>query len=96
MIRSVSLLLMFGLGVVFKGWSQNPVVFEHISNTTIYDYLDEMANLKIIELNSAVKPYSRRFIMNQLDSIAQHSEQLNKRQKGELQFFFKVFSTFSE
>lgn len=79
------------IGVCFPNKSSAQVVFEHISNTTIYEYLDEMANLKMIELNSAVKPYSRRFIMAQLDSVARHSDQLNKRQKGELQFFLKEY-----
>ena len=67
------------------------VVFEHVSNHTIYEYLDEMANLKIIELNSAIKPYSRRFIMSKLDSVAVHREKLNKRQLKELQFFLKDY-----
>ena len=37
------------------------VVYEHVSNTAIYDFLDELANAKIIEINSAIKPYSRIF-----------------------------------
>ena len=67
------------------------VVFEHVSNTPIYDYLDEMANLKIIEINSCVKPYSRRFIMSQLDSIAVRTHKLNKRQRQELEFYLKEY-----
>ena len=61
------------------------VVYEHISNTSIYDYLDEMAGLKIIELNSIIKPYPRKMIREKLDIIQEASENntqlLSKRQK---------------
>ncbi len=30
---------------------------EHISYSRIYDFLDELANEKLIEINSVVKPY---------------------------------------
>ncbi len=42
------------------------VVYEDINNSAIYEFLDELANLKIITLNSAVKPYSRKFIAEKL------------------------------
>ncbi len=47
------------------------VVYEHISNKGIYNFLDEMANLKIIELNDVVKPYSREMIHEKLIKIAE-------------------------
>ena len=46
------------------GFSQ--VVYEDVSNLGIYDFLDELANLKLITLNSAVKPYSRSYIAGKL------------------------------
>ncbi len=72
-----------------KGYSQ--VVYQHVDNTSIYEFLDEMANMKVIELNSAVKPYTRIFIAQQLASINLKSENLNKRQLKELQFFLKDY-----
>ncbi len=51
-----------------------------------------MANERIIELNSAVKPYSRMFIAKKLNEISENSEQLNKRQAKELQFYLKDFN----
>jgi|GEM_PF-2847576 len=42
------------------------VVYEDINNKGIYDFLDELANLKVIEINSVVKPYSRQFIAEKL------------------------------
>ena len=35
---------------------QAQVVYEHISNTAIYDFLDELANNKVITLQTVVKP----------------------------------------
>lgn len=87
------------------------VVYEHITNTGIYDFLDEMANLKIIELNDVVKPYSRKMIHEKLIEIAawdkarveERKEKgerrgenkrgvlLNKRQRGELEFYFRAY-----
>ncbi|MGD2035233.1 MAG: hypothetical protein PVF73_09275, partial [Bacteroidales bacterium] len=67
-------------------------VYIHISNQSIYTFLDEMASEKFIELNSAVKPYTRRFIAEKLDEITQHAGQLNKRQQKELEFYLKDFN----
>jgi len=72
------------------------LVYEHISNTNIYDYLDEMASLKVIELNSIIKPYSRKMIKEKLNIIREESEEndqlLSKRQKKELVFYLKAYN----
>jgi hypothetical protein len=34
----------------------------HHLHNSISDFMDELANDKVIEINSAVKPYSRKFI----------------------------------
>ena len=54
------------------------VVYEHISNNAIYDFLDELANEKIISINSVVKPYSRTFIAEKLLEAKEKSDQLTK------------------
>jgi hypothetical protein len=83
------------LAVIFAISLQAQVVYEHISNTAIYDYLDEMAGLKIIELNSIIKPYSREMIKEKLDIISSKSSEndqlLSKRQKKELEFYLKAY-----
>jgi len=61
MKKVVTLLLIclsFGVGA--------QVVYEDINNVGIYEFLDELANLKVIEINSVVKPYSRQFIAEKL------------------------------
>ena len=42
------------------------VVYEDINNVGIYEFLDELATLKVIEINSVVKPYSRQYIAEKL------------------------------
>ena len=51
---------------LLTGWSYSQVVYEDINNTGIYDFLDELANNKLIELNAVVKPYSRIYIAKKL------------------------------
>jgi hypothetical protein len=62
-------------------------VYQHVSNKNIYDYVDELANQKIIEINSVVLPYSRKFIADKLVEAGIQSDQLNKRQLKELEFY---------
>jgi hypothetical protein len=62
-----------------------------VSNTGIYDFLDELANNKIISINSAVKPYSRLFIARRLKEAEGMKELLNSRQQKELDFYLRDF-----
>ncbi|MFW9598508.1 MAG: capsule assembly Wzi family protein [Paludibacter sp.] len=59
---------------------------QHVSYYRIYDFLDELTTEGIIELNTAIKPYSRNTILEQL-LIAQNSKKLTARQKKEVDFF---------
>ena len=40
--------------VILTSAANGQVVYEHVSNTAIYDYLDELANNKVIVLQSVV------------------------------------------
>jgi hypothetical protein len=71
--------------------AQSQVVYEHISRRSIYDFLDELANAQIIEVNSAIKPYSRAFIAEKLRIASEDTGQLSKRQQQELEFFMKDY-----
>ncbi len=68
------------------------VIFEHITNTTIYDYPEEATNHEIIELNSASLPYSRITIYQKLKDIELNKKKLNKRQVDELEYLRKSAS----
>jgi len=62
-----------------------------INNTGVYDFLDELANSRIIEINSAVKPYSRLFISKKLTEADSSRALLNRRQQEELDFYLMDF-----
>jgi hypothetical protein len=62
-----------------------------VINTGIYEFLDELASQQIIEINSAVKPYSRLFIANRLNEVNEKRELLNLRQQKELDFYMMDF-----
>lgn len=67
--------------------------FEDKRNTSIYMFLDELANEKIISLNSATKPYSKRYILNKL-KIASNKKINNLRIQKELGFFLKKYKIY--
>lgn len=89
-MRKIHLLLLFALLVVHSLFAQD--VNKHISYTSIYDFLDELANTQVIELNSAVKPYSRKFIYQKLHEAEQKQEFLTNRQIKDLAFFLKDYN----
>jgi len=62
-------------------------VYVNLQNTSIYDFIDELANNKIIDLNSVVKPYSRIFIAEKLNEASAKTSQLSKRQLNDLNFY---------
>ena len=68
------------------------VVYQDLGNKNIYDFLDELANIKIISIHSQVKPYSRVLIAEKLQEASSKRDLLNKRQKQELSFYLKDFN----
>ena len=67
-------------------------VNKNIAYTSIYDYLDELANTHVIELNSAIKPYSRKLIAQKLREAETQKEKLTVRQQKDLAFFLKDYN----
>ncbi len=65
---------------------------QSVKNTGIYEFLDELANSRLISINSAVKPYSRLFIANKLKEADEKRDQLSLRQQKELDFYLLDFS----
>ncbi len=92
----MKILLTFCFMVLLTTVGYTQVVYEHISNSNIYDYLDEMSNLKIIQINSIIKPYSRELILDKLNEISNYNQEnpgsLNKRQSEELAFYQVAYS----
>ncbi len=63
----------------------------HLDNEAVYDFVDELANIGAIDINSAVKPYSRMQIANFLKEAEQFNN-LSIRQKKEITFYLKDFN----
>lgn len=62
-----------------------------VSNTGIYNFLDELATNHIITINSVVKPYSRLFISKRLQEAEEKRELLTTRQQKELDLYMMDF-----
>ena len=62
-----------------------------VDNKGIYEFLDELATIHIIAINSAIKPYSRLFISQRLKEAEEKEDQLNPRQQKELDFYLMDF-----
>lgn len=85
--------ILLGVFILIPSLKSNAqVAYEHIQNSAIYDFLDELAGLQIIELNSTIKPYSRTFICEQLLLATNQKEKLNKRQGAALTRFLKEYA----
>ncbi|MBK6990179.1 MAG: hypothetical protein IPH33_19120 [Bacteroidetes bacterium] len=67
-------------------------VYVHVNNTDLYDFIDELTNSRIIEVNTTIKPYSRTFIAKKLSEADARRSELNKRQQGDLDFYLKDFN----
>jgi hypothetical protein len=58
--------------------------------------MDELANLRIIDVTSVTRPYSRIFIAMKLKEAKALAGRLNKRQKKELDFYLRDFNLEAE
>jgi len=83
-ILLLSLLILNGI--------KSQVVYEHITNENIYLFLDELANENWIEINSAIKPFSRTFIAEKLLEASVYKTEMSKRQQKELGFYLQGFT----
>ncbi len=63
-----------------------------LSYTRIYDFLDELTTDGVIQLNEAVRPYTRRQIAGMLLQAQQGDTLLNGRQKADLAFFLNEYA----
>ncbi len=64
---------------------------EHLSWTTLYEFIDELASEQVITINTAVKPYSRELIADKLQEAQSKADQLSSRQRQEVEFYLRYF-----
>ena len=62
----------------------------HISEKDLYDFIDELANEQLIDINSVVKPYSKQQVYEWLTASA-NSDELSKRQKDQIAFYLREY-----
>ncbi len=94
MPKPFQVICFFLLLSVIPGRSQS--IYTHISNQRIYDFLDELANEKLITLNSTIKPYTRTYIYEKLLEARNDTGSLNIRQVLELERYLDYYTFGSE
>ena len=65
---------------------------EYLGYTQVYDFIDELADMKIISVSSVVKPYDRNQIAAWLMEAAEVDSLLSVRQRKELRFYLNDFA----
>lgn len=91
MAKSIKLIAVLFFAFLLTLSGQN--TYEADKFQAINQFLDEMASKQLIQINSAIKPFSRKVIAAYLDEISKNKmEFLNKRQKNELEFFMLDYS----
>lgn len=73
------------------GYSVAQVVPHHVGNEQVYEFLEEMASIKAVQLNTVVLPLSRKDIHLLLKETETNLDRLNPRQLNELKFFQQEF-----
>lgn len=63
-----------------------------IEYSLIYDYIDELVSDGIIQLNTAIRPYSREVIADKLAEAARKDSLLSRRQKMDLAFYMQDYA----
>ena len=94
MINLRRILILAILVFSFQSYAQDvPVSFR---NEAIYDFLDELANGRVITINSAIKPFTNSFILQCLNEAEKNREQLTIRQQKELGFYLRQYRFIGE
>ena len=65
---------------------------EYLGYTQVYDFIDELADMRIISVSSVVKPYDRNQIAAWLLEAAEADSLLSVRQRKELWFYLNDFA----
>ncbi len=66
--------------------------YQHISDENIYNFIDDLASLQVIDANTAVKPYSREQIAKWLTQADEQKDKLSNPQQARLQIFIQEYA----
>lgn len=84
----------FLLIITFTQVAKPQNIYVHLKEVELYSFIDELANEKLIELNSVVKPYTRKQVCDWLTTAAA-STGLSTRQKKQIDFYLKEYTLYS-
>ena len=82
--------IIFTLGLGLLGMAQRIPV--PLTQTKLYDYLDELLTDGVVVAQTAVRPYTRDQVKDMLIQAQSADSLLNKRQKAELDFYLNEFA----
>jgi len=84
------LLILFFIFYSLMGNAQT--VYEHISNERLYGFIDELAALQLIDVTTAIKPYSRTAIAAYLVTAREQQEALSRAQQALLDTYLNEYA----
>lgn len=93
LMRKTILFSLFAFIAIFSRAQEIPV---HFNNAGIYEFLDELGTQGYVTINSAVKPYTGKFIYLTLIEAQKKQDELSQRQKKDLAFYLKQYAFFAD
>ncbi len=89
-MKKIVLLFSIFLLAVFSTITAQEVYENHHSE--VYNYLARIAQKGIIRFDDQIRPLSRTYILNSLDSVSAKSSSLNSIEKNELAFYLQEYN----
>jgi hypothetical protein len=90
MLKKILPSLLFIFAMCWNTHAQT--AYQHISDHRIYNFIEELANLHLIDINSAIKPYSRSQIGEWLVQAQKQEIALSEPEKRQLHIFLEEFA----
>ncbi|MDA3942223.1 MAG: hypothetical protein PF694_01635 [Bacteroidetes bacterium] len=91
-MKRIFLLLLIVVLTVNTRYLSGQTAYEHLSNSDLYAFIDDMASMHLIEVNTAIKPYSRQQIAGWLEGVDQQRVELSRAQAARLDIYLKEFA----
>jgi len=91
MLKKYFLVILF-LTTLSGGRIIAQTAYEHVSNTDLYAFIDDLASFHLIDINTAIKPYSRSQIADWLVAADQQRDALSRPQQARLDIFLKEYA----
>ena len=95
-IRCIFIVVSLWVALVVQANDRKPAALggapEYLGYTQVYDFIDELADMRIISVSSVVKPYDRNQIAAWLMEAAEVDSLLSVRQRKELLFYLNDFA----